>query len=138
MMYIGTSLGGCLRSILADEVSLDEVVFIITRTNAPTYDDYIKVITHYHAYGNLYAPKSYQYELCDYEWANVLDLADNLWYSGRIHQPRIYIESSDTSYRHPFQYGDGLWLEIAPVNHNTNPSVVDAYEKYRMLNTLTK
>ena len=138
MMYIGTSLGGCLRSILANEVSLDEVVFIVTRTNAPTYDRYIKVVNEYHTHGNPFARKSYIYELNEYPWEAIKAIADELWYSGRIHQPRTFMESGSVGYNHPMQYGQDLWLEIAPVNHSTNPAVVEAYEKYRMLNTLTK
>ena len=36
MMYIGTSLGGCLLSIMGGEVSEDDVMFIVTRTLSPT------------------------------------------------------------------------------------------------------
>ncbi len=52
MMYIGTSLGGCLLSLMSKEVSEDEVMVIITRTDAPDYEQYINVVKSYHAQGN--------------------------------------------------------------------------------------
>lgn len=137
MMYIGTSLGGCLRSLMANEVSEDDVMFIVTRTDCPDYERYIKVVDAYHAHGNPYSRNSQMYELDDYPLEKVRDLAARLWYSGKIHQPRTFVGGSG-SYRHPANYGHGLWLEVAPSNRNTNPAVVEAYEKYKMLDALTK
>jgi len=31
-----------------------------------------------------------------------------------------------------------LWLEVVPTNSNTTPVVVEAYEKYKMLDSLTR
>jgi hypothetical protein len=41
MMYVGTSLGGCLLGIMNNEVSEDDVMFIVTRTLCPDYDTFI-------------------------------------------------------------------------------------------------
>ena len=138
MKYIGLSLGGCLRSIMAGEVPEDDVMFIVTRTNAPKFDDYIKVVETYHAQGNPYAMNSNRYELGDYDLADVTDLAVRLWNTGRIHQPRVVIGDGYGSYRHPVGYGDGLWMEVVPSNQNSTPAVIDAYEKYKLLDSLTK
>lgn len=139
MKYIGLSLGGCLRSLMANEVSEDDVMFIVTRTMAPTFDKYITVVDTYHKQGNPYARNSDRYELNDYPLDEVTDLATRLWNSGRIHQPRIFVEEGfGGTYRHPAQYGDGLWMEVVPSNNNTTPAVVEAYEKYKMLDSLTK
>jgi hypothetical protein len=139
MLYIGTSLGGCLRSLLAGEVSEDEVMFIVTRTMCPTFDQYINVVEMYHKQGNPYARNPDKYELNDYKLEEVTDLATRLWNAGRIHQPRVFVDNqSYGNYSHPFGYGDGLWLEVRPSNYNTTPVVVAAYEKYKMLDALTK
>lgn len=136
MMYIGTSLGGCLRSIMAGEVSADEVMFIVTRTLAPTFEDYKLVVEQYHKFGNPYSRRSSQYDLNDFPLEGVLELAEKLWYDGKIHQPRVFCESS--TYNHPVTYGDGLWLHVAPINRNTSPAVQTAWEQYKMLDTITK
>jgi len=139
MKYIGLSLGGCLRSLMANEVSEDDVMFIVTRTMAPTFDKYITVVDTYHKQGNPYSRNPDRYELNDYPLDEVTDLATRLWNSGRIHQPRIFVEEGfGGKYRHPAQYGDGLWMEVVPSNNNTTPAVVEAYEKYKMLDSLTK
>lgn len=135
-MYIGTSLGGCLRSILTGEVSEDEVIFIVTRTNAPTIETYERVVKQYHEHGNPYSRNSARYEISDSPLEDVLNLARRLWNSGKIHQPRNYA-GSDTGYKHPAQYGDGVWLHVTPVNRNVSPATVEAWERYKMLDTLT-
>ena len=138
MMYIGTSLGGCLLSLMNGEVSEDEVMFIVTRTDAPTYERFMAVVVAYHSHGNPYATNPELYELNDHPLEKVMDLAIRLWYSGKIHQPRTFVGDSTGAYRHPTSYGNGLWMQVVPTNQNTNPSVVEAYEKYKMLDTLTK
>lgn len=136
MMYIGTSLGGCLLSLMNKEVSEDEVMVIVTRTDAPDFDKFIKVVKVYHAQGNPFASNPERYELNDYKLDDLIELATRLWYSGKIHQPRSFVGS--TSYRHPFRNGDKLWWQVVPTNDNNNPAVVDAYEKYKMLDVLTR
>ena len=136
MMYIGTSLGGCLLSLMNDEVSEDDVMVIITRTDAPDYDRFIGVVKAYHAQGNPGASNPERYELDDYALDDLIDLAHRLWNNGKIHQPRSFL--NDTSYRHPFLNGDSLWFQVVPTIDNDNPAVVDAYEKYKMLDILTR
>jgi hypothetical protein len=136
MKLIGLSLGGCLTSIMRGEVSEDDVMFIVTRTNCPDFDRYIKVVEVYHKQGNPYSRNPEQYELSDFPLEKVTDLAVRLYNAGKIHQPRVFADTSGT-YRHPSDYGDGLWMEVAPSNRNTTPAVVEAYEKYKMLDALT-
>jgi len=112
-MYIGTSLGGCLVSLMHNEVSEDEVMFIVTRT------------------------------LCPYDLTKVKALATRLYYSGRIHQPRVFDDAGrkaghSYSYNHPAKLGQGLWMQVVPTNDNSTPAVVEAWEKYKMLDNLTK
>ena len=139
MMYIGTSLGGCLTSLMNGEVSEDEVMFILTRTNCPKFEHFINVVGSYHSQGNPYASNPKLYELGDHAVEKVIELATRLWESGRIHQPRAYIgDRYGGTYRHPANYGHGLWMQVVPTNQSTNPSVVEAWEKYKILDALTK
>jgi len=136
MKLIGLSLGGCLRSIISGEVSEDDVMFIVTRTNCPDFDRYIKVVEHYHSQGNLYARNSERYELGAFPLEEVTDLATRLYNTGKIHQPRVFADNNG-NYTHPVGYGDGLWMEVVPSNSNTTPAVVAAYNHYKMLDSLT-
>jgi len=143
MMYIGTSLGGCLLSIMANEVSEDQVMFIITRTFCPDYDTFMTVVEQYYAEGNPNARNPAQYGLGDYDLTEVKNLATRLYYSGRIHQPRVFDDAGRRAghsypYNHPAKLGHGLWMQVVPTNDNSTPAVVDAWEKYKILDNLTK
>jgi hypothetical protein len=134
-MYIGTSLGGCLQSILRGEVSEDQVLMIITRTKCETYELYVGVIKLYYDEGNQYARNSQRYDFSRFDFETVMELASKLYNSGKIHQPRLYSEGQYLPITFAFQ---DLWLEVVPTNTNTSPAVVDAYEKYKMLDSLTQ
>ena len=143
MMYIGTSLGGCLNSLMANEVSEDEVMFIVTRTLCPDYNSFMQVVEQYYSDGTPMTRTAYSYELKSYDLTKVKELATRLYYSGRIHQPRVFDNAGRTAghyypYNHPAKLGHGLWMQVVPTNDNTTPAVVEAYEKYKMLDTLTK
>jgi hypothetical protein len=143
-MYIGTSLGGCLLSLMADEVSEDDVMFIVTRTFCPTFEEFIDVVKEYHSHGNPHARNPARYSLGDYPLDDLIVLASKLYYSGRIHQPRVFDDEGQKSghsyyeYKHPARLGNGLWMQVVPTNDNSTPAVVEAYEKYKMLDLLTK
>lgn len=137
MKYIGLSLGGCLRSIMAGEVSEEDVMMLITRTDCPSYEQFMAVVKAYHYQGNAFASHPDRYELGDYPIEDVLALASRLYESGRVHQPRTF-KGQSISYRHPAGYGDGVWMQVVPTNTNDNPAVVEAYEKYKMLDNLTR
>ena len=143
MKYIGTSLGGCLNSLMANEVSEDEVMFIVTRTMCPTYVTFMGVVEQYYAEGTPITRSTYSYSLSEYDLTKVKELATRLYYSGRIHQPRVFSEQGRRDghsypYNHPAKLGNGLWMQVVPTNDNSTPAVVDAYEKYKLLDNLTK
>ena len=143
MMYIGTSLGGCLLSLMNNEVSEDQVMFIVTRTLCPNYETFMQVVEQYYAEGNPNARNPAQYGLGDYDLSEVKNLATRLYFSGRIHQPRVFDNAGRTAghyypYNHPAKVGHGLWMQIVPTNDNSTPAVIEAWEKYKMLDNLTK
>lgn len=140
MMYIGTSLGGCLKSLMANEVSEDEVMLIVTRTFCPDFDTYMQVVEQYYSEGNPFPRSSSLNSLDSYDLTIVKALATRLYFSGKIHQPRVFAHEGEfqIEYTHPTKLGHGLWMQVVPTNDNTTPAVVEAYEKYKMLDNLTK
>lgn len=137
MMYIGTSLGKCLRSILLDEVSESDVLLIITRTMSYDIDAFMRVVKQYYAEGNYTSiGRRDEYTLSVKPWNEVEALATRLYVGGKIHQPRNF-----TNLTGMFIH-DGLshdtWVEVSPKNRNTTPAVVQAYDHYKMLDALTK
>jgi hypothetical protein len=142
-MYIGTSLGGCLNSLMANEVSEEDVMFIVTRTLCPNYETFMQVVQQYYEDGTPITRTTNSYALREYELTKVKELATRLYYSGRIHQPRVFDnegrkEGHHYQYNHPARLGQGLWMQVVPTNDNSTPAVVEAYEKYKVLDTLTK
>jgi hypothetical protein len=140
MMYIGTSLGGCLNSLMANEVSEDDVMFIVTRTLCPTYDTYLSVVEQYYVEGTPISRFARLHKLGEYDLTAVKDLATRLYFSGKIHQPRVFVNEGDNrySYINPLKLGHGLWVQVVPTNDNSTPAVMEAWEKYKMLDNLTK
>ena len=137
MMFIGTSLGGCLKSILLGEVSENDVLVIITRTEAKDLEGLLKVAERYYHEGNSYATRPSNYTFTDdVNLDDVKSLVARLYLAGKIHQPRI--NGHHTGFIHPDMSRAALWMEVSPIGLNQNPAVIEAYEKYKMLDNLTK
>lgn len=135
MMLIGTSLGQCLRDILAGEVSESDVVMIITRTMAPDAERFIPVLEQY--YSGI-GGSSYDLSVGGSKTIEeVRELGLRLFNGGKIHQPRCFTEFGN-GFVHPGLRSAGKWIELAPKSWNTTPAVVEAYEKYKMLDALTR
>lgn len=134
MWYIGTSLGKCLKSILEGEVKEEDVLLIITATSAPNFEKFKYVVDQYYKDGNYYVKNPEAYEVSGISEEEYKELAYRLWHTGKIHQPLNFPEHWDQSRVIRGQ----IWLQIMPTNQNTTPSVVAAYETYKMLDILTK
>jgi hypothetical protein len=136
MMHIGTSLGRCLRSILLGEVSEDDVLLIITRTMTSDLEQFISVVKQYYDEGNYTSRNPSDYNLSIKPWEEVEALATRMYTGGKIHQPRNFV-SLGNQFIHPDLHSD-IWVDVSPKNRNSSPAVVEAYEKYKMLDALTK
>lgn len=137
MMLIGTSFGGCLNSIVTGEVSEDDVLLIIARTHSNSLESIIKLAEAYYHKGNPYASKVDYYKFdksIDVE--TFKSLAGRLYLAGKIHQPRLFEEGH--GFIHPDMGHAALWMEVNPIGLNKNPAVIEAYEKYKVLDSLTK
>lgn len=131
-MYVGTSLGKCIRSLTVGEVSVDDVLFIVTQTRGETFEKYMEVVDAYVSDSYYFARDGYPDFSDDPEKiALAKQIASKLYQSGKIHQPRNFFNG----------YSHGIlptWLELVPTIESTNPAVVDAYDKYRALLSLVK
>jgi len=136
MMYVGTSLGKCLRSVLLGEVSEDDILLIVTRTMTPDLEGFLVVVKQYYDEGNYTSYNPYEYDLSVKTWEEVEALATRLYNGGKIHQPRNFV-SLGNQFIHPGLSTD-TWVEVSPKSRNTTPAVKQAYEQYKMLDTLTK
>jgi hypothetical protein len=128
---IGTSFGRCMNSIIKGEVREEDVLFIVTGTMCQDKKEFLAVAETYFNNGNRNVFRTEEYVVQGITREEYMSLASHLYDAGKIHQPRN------------FAYGNGFsaygtWLQVVPNNENTTPAVVDAWEKYKMLDNLTK
>lgn len=134
MMLVGTSLGGCLRSLAKNEVSIEDVLVIITRTDCRDIQDLIGVIETYYQYGNRNVREHSYYDLADCDLEQVKQIATELYYNGKIHQPRLY--NGFGGFVHIELSRKEIWIPLAPSPKTDDQRIVDAYEKYKILRGL--
>lgn len=118
-MKIGFSFGRCVRSIVLDEVKIDDVLCIIARTYMPNEQDVQHVIDHY-----MHEPRY----LGGLDPERCHEVGLKLWKTGRVIEPRqngIHVMSAPQ---------DCVWMDLYPtVVGSENASVQAAWEGYRML-----
>jgi hypothetical protein len=134
MMLVGTSLGGCLKSLALGEVSVDDVLVIITRTSCPDLDQLIGVVKTYYEYGNYGARQRSSYDLSDCDIDSVIDIASELYRNGKIHQPRLF--NGFGGFVHIELSRKEIWIPLVPSPKTDDERVVEAYEKYTVLRKL--
>jgi len=134
MMLVGTSLGGCLKSLVLNEVSVNDVLVIITRTACPDLDQLIGVVKSYYEYGNTGARQRSNYDLSDCDIDSVIEIASDLYRHGKIHQPRLF--NGFGGFVHIELSRNEIWIPLAPSPKTDEQMVVDAYEKYVLLRNL--
>ena len=134
MMLVGTSLGGCLKSLMKGEVNSQDVLVIITRTNCRSFEDFMHVVEMYHERGNKTATKQDNYQLAEFDLNEVKALASDLWNHGKIHQPQTF--NGFGGFVHVEMSRNEVWIPLAPSPKTDDDLVVDAYEKYMILRKL--
>jgi hypothetical protein len=129
-MRIGTSLGKCLKDILDGTVKEDDVLVIVSNTKCPDLPRLMAVVDEYY-----YSRPHSDYDLTAHTIEDAQALAQRLFESGKLHQPRCL--QTDTLSRGGNAHNlKDTWLEVVPTITSHNQSVVDAYGKYRMLAVL--
>lgn len=129
-LFIGTSLGKCVKSILDGTVKEDEVFVIVTNTNCPTLDRLLEVIDEYY-YNRTHVS---DYDMSAHSIEAARELATRLFEYGRLHQPRAVGESV---FGNAHSLRD-TWYEINPSQITTDPQVLEAYGHFRMMAALKK
>ena len=117
-MKIGFSLGRCIRDIVNEEMSVDDVAFLITATNIKTEDQLDNVIFSY-----MHEP-SY---LLGLDYDKCKEVAHLLWDTNRILQPR-----AQGMHRHA-QPENAIWVDIFPTTLSQNENVKKAWDAYRFM-----
>jgi len=133
-MLVGTSLGGCLRSLALQEVSKHDVLVIIARTSARDITELLGIVEQYHKDGNTSVTKQSNYDMSNIDLELLKDIAQELYYHGKIHQPQIY--NGYAGFVHVEMSRNQLWIPLAPSPKTDDQRVVDAYEKYQILRNL--
>lgn len=130
-MKIGTSLGKCVRSILAGEVKEEDVLFIVSNTNCPTLESLMNVIEQYY-YEHQAGRGRAAYDMSGYSLADACAIAQRLFESGKLHQPRT-VAKGIWGNAHALQ---DTWYDIVPSPVSDNESVQSAWNHYTMIKSL--
>jgi hypothetical protein len=118
-MKIGFSLGRCVRDIVKENVSINDVAFIIAATNIHSEEQLSHVIEDY-----MYRDDEYLYGL-DKEQCQAVAL--DLWSTNRILQPR-----RQGMHRHR-QPENAVWVDMFPTVTSNSESVKTAWDAYRFM-----
>ena len=130
-MKIGTSLGKCVKSILAGEVKEEDVLFVVSNTMAPTIERLQDVMEEYY-YGYAGSWRKPEYDMSEYLIEDVRAVAQRLFESGKLHQPRCLIKHYSGN-AHSLQ---DTWYDIMPSPVTDNESVREAWNHYTMIKNL--
>jgi len=132
-MKIGTSLGKCVKSILAGEVKEEDVFCIVSNTKCPDLDSVLKVIEqYYYDYHNARSARERAYDMSAYSLADACKVAQQLFESGKLHQPRV-LTNGIWGNAHQLQ---DTWYDIMPSPVTDNESVREAWNHYSMIRQL--
>ena len=118
-MKIGFSLGRCIRDIVKEHVSINDVAFIIAATNIHSEEQLKHVIEDY-----MYRDDDYLYGLNEEQCQAV---ALDLWTSNRILQPR-----RQGMHRHR-QPENAVWVDMFPTVASESAAVKTAWDAYRFM-----
>lgn len=135
-MLVGTSLGGCLRSLALREVRKDDVLVIIARTSARDITELLSVVEQYHKNGNRTAGIASNYDMNGIDLDLIKELTQELYHHGKIHQPQLY--NGYAGFVHVEMSRNQIWIPLAPSPKTDDQRVVDAYEKYQIVRTLVE
>ena len=131
-MKIGTSLGKCVKSILAGEVKEEDVLFIVSNTKCPDLEKLMEVIDDYYYTYQGAAGKVADYDMSKYSLADASAVAQRLFEGGKLHQPR---EVGKGIWGNAHDLKD-TWYDIVPSHNSDSESVREAWNHYVMIKNL--
>ena len=129
-MLIGTSLGKCVKDILDGKVKEDEVLVIVSNTMCPDLPRLMRVVDEYY-----YSRSRSDYDLTAHTLEDAQALAQRLFESGKLHQPRCLQTGGD--YRGNAHNLKDTWYDIIPSavagDLADNANIQEAFDRYRAL-----
>lgn len=132
-LFIGTSLGKCLKDLLDGTVKEDDVLVIVTNTMCPTLDRLMEVVDEYY-YSR---PRRSDYDLTAHTLEDAQSLAQRLFESGKLHQPRCLQALGQRANAHNLK---DTWYDIVPSavagDLADNAVIQEAFDRYRALAVL--
>ena len=128
-MKIGTSLGKCVKDILAGNVAYDDVLFIVSNTRGPDEEKLREIMTEYW-YGYHSDPA---YDMSAYTEQEVQDIAVKLFHDGKLFQPRMFIKGGWGN-AHGLQ---DTWYDIVP-SLGSSEAAKNAWDAYVMMSKLSQ
>lgn len=117
-MKIGFSFGRCIRDIVNEQLSIDDVAFIIAATAMRDEESMLTVIEEY-------GWRQDYLEGLDIDKCK--EVASQLWHTNRILQPRL-----QGIYRHR-QPDNAVWVDIFPTHLSDSDAVKSSWEAYRFM-----
>lgn len=132
-MKIGTSLGKCVKSILAGEVLEKDVLFIVSNTMAPDLDRLMDVIEEYYYTYQGSSGRGAAYDMSEYELDDAKAIATRLMESGKLHQPRC---TGKSVFGNAHSLTD-TWYDIMP-SAGSSESAKNAWAEYVMMSKLSQ
>lgn len=126
-MIIGTSLGKCIKDILDGKQKITDILCIVANTMIEDQAKLAQVIEGYY-----YFDTRPEYDLTAHSLEDCIGVANALYESGLIHQPRLI---HGLTRHHKIKE---TWLEIAPDRSNDSEAAIKAYEHYQMVRNLTQ
>jgi hypothetical protein len=132
-MKIGFSYSRCVRDIVEGNVSIDDVLIIIARTDFDPHNDdqWSGIWRGYRTLSGFSNPEWINAKDEDEQWYR--DISTELYDSGRLHQPRQFGA-------HPPRSAY-IWVDTGPIGHElyTQPEAVQqAWQHYLTLSALTQ
>lgn len=128
-MFIGTSLGKCLKSILDGDVKEERVLFIVSNTDCPDLPRLMDVVDdYYHMYQGETGIRA-TYDLSSHRLEDAKELATRLMADGKLHQPRA-VGATHWGNAHSLK---DTWYEIVPTPSTHDHNVLDAWSRYQLL-----
>ena len=121
-MKVGFSLGRCIRDIVNDIVTYDDVAFIISGT-ALRDEDAIKACVEQYMWRNDY--------LSGLDQDQCTKIALRLYTEGKVFQPRL---QDIRAFRIP---EGAVWADLFPTNVSESDAVKKAWEAYRFMLHMT-
>jgi hypothetical protein len=131
-MKIGTSLGKCVRSILAGEVKEEDVFFIVSNTKCPDLESLMSVIEDYYYTYQGAMGRVADYDMSKYSLADACAVAQRLFEGGKLHQPRV-VGTQIWGNAHDLK---DTWYDIVPSHNSDSESVREAWNHYTMIRSL--